>query len=104
MTTITVPKSDKGYYLSFTIQDSAGNAYNLTDYTIKLKVWVAGRPDSLTVDGTGEIVVAASGTCRYLVTATDFTAKGTYSAEIELTKTGIAESTKEFTLEVTESG
>ena len=104
MADLTISKGDKGYYLNFTVQDSAGDAYNLTGYTIKLKVWVDGRPDSLMVDGTGEIVVAASGTCRYLVTATDFTAKGTYSAEIELTKTGIAESAKVFTLEVTESG
>jgi hypothetical protein len=104
MADMTVPKNDKGYYLSWTVKDSAGDAYNLTDYTIKLKVWSAGRPGTLIVDGTCNIVVAASGTCRYLVTATDFTLKGTHSAELELTKTDVAESTRMFTIEVTESG
>ncbi len=101
---LTVPKNDKGYYLSFTVKDSAGDAYNLTDYTIKLKVWSAGSPSTLIVDGTCSIVVAASGTCRYLVTATDFTVKGLYSAELELTKTDVIESTTAFTIEVKESG
>lgn len=104
MANLTIPKADKGFYLSFTVTDSAGTAYNLTDYTIKLKVWNTGRPGTLIVDGTCAIVVAASGTCRYSVAATDFTLKGTYSAELELTKTDIIESTRMFTIEVTESG
>jgi len=104
MADMTVPKNDKGYYLSWTVKDSAGDVYSLTDYTIKLKVWAAGRPGTLIVDGTCTPVVAASGTCRYLVTATDFTLKGTYSAELELTKTDTIESTRMFTIEVTESG
>jgi len=104
MADLSIPANDKGYYLNFTVQDSTGTAYNLTDYTITLKVWSTNQPGTLLTSGACSIVVAASGTCRYLVTATDFTIKGTYSAELELTKSGVIESTVSFTIEVKESG
>lgn len=104
MADLAIPQNDAGYYLNFTVQDSTGTAYNLTDYTIKLKVWTTGRPATLFLTGTCSIVVAASGTCRYLVATTDFPNKDVYSAELELTKTGIVESANKFSLEVTESG
>ncbi len=104
MSDLTIPLNDKGYYLNFTVQDSTGAAYNLTDYTITLKVWAAGSSGTLIASGACAIVVAASGTCRYTITSTDFTVKGIYSAELELTKTGVIESTTAFTIEVKESG
>lgn len=104
MADLTIAQNDKGYYLNFTITDSAGAAYNLTGYTIKLKVWYANKADTLIVDGTCTIVSAALGTCKYLVTATDFITIENYYGELELTKSGIIESTERFTIEVKESG
>jgi len=98
------PKGDYGYYLNFTITDSDGDAYDLTDYTIKLKCWRAGNPGKLVVNGSCTPVVEASGTCRYYVTATDFTTIEKYVAELELTKSGVIESTMTFTINVVESG
>ena len=99
-----LPKGDYGYYLDFTVKDSGGTAYNLTGYTIKLKVWAPGAPGTLLTDGACTIVVAASGTCRYAVTSADFTATGKYMAELELTKAQTVESTVPFVIEVEESG
>lgn len=104
MADLTIPKGDKGFYLVFTVQDSSGTAYDLTDYTITVKVWKAGDSSNLIVNSAAAILVAASGTCRYSVSATDFTAKGLYRLELELTKTGVIESTKSYTIEVAESG
>ena len=104
MADLAVRKGDYGYYLNFTVQDSDGVAYNLTGYTIKLKVWAAGSPGTLVVDGACPIVNAANGTCRYLVTNTSFAIAGDYVFELELTKTGIVESTKTYSLVVEESG
>ena len=98
----TIPKGDYGYYLNFTVQDSAGNAYNLTGYTITLKVWRQGVP-GLVMSGNCDIVAAANGTCKYLVVSGAFNRAGTYQAELELTKSGVVESTKNFELEVEES-
>ena len=103
MADISVPKSDKGFYLNFTVKDNSGTVYNLTGYTIKLKVWKLGKSDAPTVDAACNIVSAVGGTCRYLITATDFIVVGLYQCELELTKTGVVESTKKYTLEVTES-
>ena len=103
MADLTIAQNDKGYYQGFTINDSAGNAYTLTGYTIKLKVWKANKKDTLIVNGTCEIVSEALGTCKYLVTASDFITKEIYQAELELTKSGVIESTESFTIEVKES-
>jgi len=105
MADLTIAQNDKGFYLLFTIKDSAGNAYNLTDYTIKLKVWQANKASTLIVEGTCSIVIpATNGICKYLVTANDFkTIDENYSAELELTKSGVIESTEKFTIEVKES-
>jgi len=104
MADITIAQNDKGFYLTFTINDSDGSAYNLTGFTIKFKVWKANDADNLVVNGTCEIVSAVAGTCKYLVTATDFTEIEYYYGELELTKTGIIESTERFAIEVKESG
>lgn len=102
MADLTIPKRDYGYYLNFTVQDSDGAAYNLTGYTITLKVWRESVP-GLLMSGDCAIVVAASGTCRYLVVAGAFSKAGTYQAELELTKSGVVESTGNFEIEVEES-
>lgn len=101
---LTVRKNDFGYYLNFTVQDSTETAYNLTGYTIKLKVWRPNQPSALLTNGSCDIVVAASGTCKYLVTASDFTAPGLFDMELELTKSGVVESTRTYTVLVEESG
>lgn len=102
MADLTIPQGDKGYYIQFTVQDSDGVAYNLTGYTITLKVWREGQP-GLVMSGACSILVAGSGTCRYLVVAGDFRQVGTYLAELELTKSGVVESTSNFELEVAKS-
>ena len=104
MTTIYIPSSDAGFNLGFTIKDANGSAYNLTGYTIKLKVWRAGQPGLLLLNGSCDIDNATVGTCHYTITATDFTSVGIFKAELELTKIGVIESTGSFDIEVIESG
>jgi len=104
MADLTIPKGDKGFYINFTVKNADGTAFDLTGYTITLKVWASSVPGTLVVSGACSIVVAAAGTCRYLVTATDFTTINNYFLELELTQAGVIESTRKYTLEVTESG
>ena len=104
MTTIYIPSSDMGFDLYFMVKNADGNAFNLTGYTIKLKVWRAGQPGLLLLNGSCGIDSAVDGACHYTITATDFTSVGTFKAELELTKTGVIESTGSFDIEVMESG
>ena len=104
MADVIIPQNDQGFYLNFTVEDSDENAYNLSGYTIKLKVWKKYEPSVLLLTGTCSIVDAASGTCRYLIAEDDFEDVGLFEAELELTKTGIIESTESFEIEVVESG
>ena len=102
MADLTIKRGDYGFYLNFTIQDSDEAAYDITSYTVKLKVWKKDTA-GLVLDGTCNIVVAGSGTCRYSVQSGDFSHKGVYDAEIELTKAAERSATETFTIEVKES-
>ena len=104
MEKITIPKGDKGFNIAFTVKDSDGNAYVLTDYTITLKVWVQGAPATLLLSGACVIDDANLGTCHYVVAAGAFDTVGRYHAEVELTKTGVVESTQTFEIIVEVSG
>ena len=104
MADLTVAQNDKGYYLNFTVLANDGTAFNLTGYTIKLKVWKPDFPSALLVDGSCTIVVAASGTCKYLIVDGDFPDVDDYVFELELTQANVVESTIAKTLTVTESG
>lgn len=105
MENITIPKGDTGYNLAFTIKDADGDAYVLTDYTVTLKVWVPGAPDTLILaDGTCVIDDENAGTCHYALKSGDFDTVARYTAELELTQSGIIESTESFRITVVESG
>jgi hypothetical protein len=103
MSKLYVPKGDKGFNLAFTIRDSSGNAYDITLYTITFKLWRKGIPGTLILSGACVIDSGVAGTCHYVVTDSSFTSVGEFKAELELTKTGVLESTQSFDFEVTES-
>ena len=96
MADLTIPKDDYGYDLTFTVKDSSGDAYVLTGYTITLKVWKHGSSGTPIVDSGCDILVAASGTCTYTIVDGDFDAGGRYRFELELTKSGVVESTRNY--------
>lgn len=100
---ITVKKGDYGYNLNFTVKDSDGAAFNLTSYTITFKVWTQGKPGTLLVNAACTIDVAASGTCHYTIVDGDFPIAAVYKWELELTKTGVKDSTESANLTVNDS-
>ena len=104
MADLTIPRGDYGYNINFTVQSSGGVAYNLTGYTIKFKVWKDTKSGILFVNGSCTITVAADGTCYYTVVSGDFNEVGIFKMELELTKSGIVESTQTYELEVARSG
>lgn len=104
MERIFVPKDDVGYEIDFTINDSDGDAYDLNGYTVTLKMWIKGVSGTLLIDSACSPRVAADGTCYYTILANDFEAVGEYQAELELTQSGIVESTETFEIIVAESG
>lgn len=92
---ITVTKGDKGFNLDFTIQDSSGAPYNIGAYTVTLKAYEKNNR-TLFINGACTETIAADGTCYYPVGESDFAAAGKFTAKIELTKTGVIESTETF--------
>jgi hypothetical protein len=103
MADLTVIKGDYGFNEDITVTDSDDAAYNLTDYTIKFRMWKEGHPETLLVNEACSIVVAASGTCRYPVALGNFKENGMFKGEVELTKSGAKESSIAFDVEVKDS-
>lgn len=104
MADLEFPKSDYGYNINFGIKDANDAAYDLTGYVSTFKVWPPGNPSGTVVSSTCSILnVEASGTVQYLVADGDFSSITTYVGEIQFTKTGIKESTRKFSIAITES-
>jgi len=103
MSDLTVPQGAYGYNLAFTVQDSTATAYNLSGYTVTLKIWKEDLETDTLVSAACTVDVAASGTCHYAVQSGDFDEEGDYLLGLELTKTGVVENTRHYTLEVEQS-
>ena len=104
MEKITISKGDVGFNLNFTVQDSTATAYNIGSFTVAFKVWTVGNPGTLLLEQDCTEVVAADGTCYYTIQSGDFDTVGSFRAELELTKTGVIESTENFEIVVVRSG
>ena len=109
MEKITIPKGDEGFNLEFTVKDSGGTVVDLTNYNaVNIKMWIPGVPGTLLLDKACSNL-ASDGTCNYNVDESDFAsgtypATGRYHAELELTNTGVVESTENFGITIVESG
>ena len=103
MSDLTIKRGDFGFYLQGTMQDSDGAVFNLTNYTVTLKVWELGQWRYPIVSGTCEVTSSTEGRFRYTVGTNDFLVTGTYEAAARATKTGAQETTNTYTLEVKES-
>ena len=103
MADIHIPQGDFGFNLEFTITEDDDSAFDLTGYTVTIKVWPKYFIGNLVVDSAGVIDVEASGTCHYAVADGDFDDAGDFLIEVQLTKTGTQASTRYYTLKVEES-
>ena len=101
---ITIGKGDYGYPLYFTVKDDDGDAYPLTDYTVKLKMWVSGVPGTLLLDDACVLTSPTHGICTYTIQEHDFDTLGRFAYELELTQTGLVESTDVGYITVKEGG
>ncbi|MCK5016452.1 MAG: hypothetical protein KAS32_05195 [Candidatus Peribacteraceae bacterium] len=103
MADLSVSQGDFGFYINFTVLNDDDTPFNLTGYTITIKVWTeAQRPIAL-FTGVCAPVVAASGTCRYLVVAGDLDTSGAFKLELEMTAAGEEISTRSYDLNITGS-
>jgi len=104
MSDLTIPANDKGFNLSFIVYDSDNKVYDLDGYTVTMKVWKPGVPGTLVVNEACNVTNASLGTCTYTVNAADFASIADYKMELELTKSGVIESTDNYDISVEESG
>ena len=98
---LEVKKGKYGFNLYFTVLDEDGQPFNLTNYTVKFRVWDSS--DNLILDGACTVDDAVNGKCHYTVQSGDFATAGTFTAELNLTKTGEDFSTMSTTVTVYDS-
>ena len=82
---MNVIQSDWGYLLSFSLQDSQGNVFDLTSNTGVLFRAQRNGVTKLKFSGTMTVKgLPTAGTCTYTVAQTDFDMAGLYNAEIQV--------------------
>lgn len=86
-TKIDIVAGDKGYSLTFTLENSDGTAYDITGMECNLKVQVQGG-SALAFTGAMTVTGGAAGQCQYTVLDGDFDDVGPYYAEIEVSGGG----------------
>jgi len=97
-----VKKGDYGFIIPCRVVKADFTAFNLSGYTVKLKVWTKGNPTPLWTL-SGNVTDNVGGKVEFLVGITHFTQAGGFVGEIELTRAGHIESTKSFNVIVLES-
>ena len=97
---VLIIRKDKGYSIEFTIKDSENKIYILTGYKIMIRSWPVGEKSDVELNKECPIINEAEGTCGLLLTGTEFPTAENYEAELELTKTGIVETTNRFMIKV----
>ena len=103
MDALSLLQNDYGYTLTFNIKNSDGTAFNLTGYQAYIKAWKPGRSGFVMVSGITTVTSPSGGVCTYLVQANDFVTTEILYAEIQLTQSGVVQSTETFQIIVRES-
>jgi hypothetical protein len=94
--TIIAGQIGAGQELLFTIKDEDGDVVDLTDIVTNMKIYI-GVDGTLVVNGGTVVIVAAtSGTCKYVITNTDFTVAGLYDVEIVFADNAVIASATEI--------
>lgn len=101
---LTIPCGDYGFDINFELTDADCAAFNVSTYTVKLKVWRAGKPKDLLLNGTcGFTTDGSDGLVYYTVVDGNFSVAGDYLGEIQATKSGVRISWQTFDIVVSES-
>lgn len=98
-----VKKGDYGFIIPVKITKADFTDFNLTGYTVKMKVWLKGTPSVIKWTLDGSVTDAVKGIVEFLVADTNFTEAGAFVGELELTRAGHVESTRSFPVNVLES-
>lgn len=104
MEELITPKGDFGNNIGTSLKDAAGDAVNLTGKTVTLKLWRPAAPGTLVLNEACSVDDPVAGTWHYAVQEHDFDIATTYVGELEITASGVKESSKSIRLVVTESG
>ena len=92
-----VKKGDYGFIIPCRVVKADFTAFNLSGYTVKLKVWTKGNSTPLWAL-SGNVTDNAGGKVEFLVGTTHFTQAGGFIGEIELIRAGHVESTRKSSL------
>ncbi len=84
MTTIEVTAGDSGYDINFTLQNANETAFDLSGGAIVFNAQLEGSA-TVSVTGSGTIVSALDGTCKYTPAVGNFATPGRYYAELQVT-------------------
>lgn len=86
MSDIELIRNDVGFDIEFEVDDADGVDVDLTDSTVKFKMWKAGA-STCKINSSCTLTTPAEGKCKYTVQSDDLDTAGDYEAELEITYT-----------------
>lgn len=86
MSDIELIRNDVGFDIEFEVDDADSVDVDLTDSTVKFKMWKPGV-STCKINSACTITTASEGKCKYTVQANDLDSEGNYDAELEITYT-----------------
>ena len=86
----SVYENNYGLPIIWTLYQSDGvTPFNLTNYTVKFKMWKPVYPDTLKIDRECDIIDAPNGIVQFVPIPTDFDTPGYYYAQFQASVNGI---------------
>jgi len=84
MSDLELIRNDTGFDIEFEVDDADGVDVNLTDSTVKFKMWKPGET-ACKINGACTLTTPLEGKCKYTVTSGNLDTRGDYDAELEIT-------------------
>ena len=86
MSNLELIRNDTGFDIEFEVDDADSVDVNLTDSTVKFKMWKPGET-TCKINSTCTLTTALEGKCKYTVASGDLDTRGDYDAELEISYT-----------------
>ncbi len=105
MDSISIPKGDRGYPITFHCKDHSGAIYVYdVSNTVFFKAWEPSTPSTVVVSAACALTNSTSGDVTYTIGSGHWRSAMTYTAELEFTRSGnVVESLGPFQVRVVES-
>lgn len=103
MTELIIPRATYGFGVNASLQTHSGDIFNVSGYTVGVRVWAGGTPGTVFHSSAVTVNGAASGSITWTIASGVFMSSDSrYQARFVANISGVREAFEMFTLKVEE--